>query len=119
MLIEATRLDDAGHTQHITALSVSYPAMIRKRFFRLCKGPLDGRMISPGTPEYQWASRGEESAAAAFALPGAAGDVAQDTAAAAPSAALHIYEPFDRIDEIWLEIVLCKYVGSRGAAGLN
>jgi hypothetical protein len=92
---------------------------MRKRFFRLCQGPLDGRTISPGTPEYQQASRGEESATSAFALPGPTRGVSRDTTAAAASSPLHIYEPYDRIDEIWLEIVLCKYVGSRGAAGLN
>ncbi|HVU89004.1 MAG TPA: hypothetical protein VHD36_16895 [Pirellulales bacterium] len=93
---------------------------MRKRFFRLCRGPLDGRTISPGTPEHQRASRGEESPTAAFALPEENGRVGfADPMIGVTSSALHIYEPFDRIDEIWLEIVLCKYVGTRGAAGLN
>ncbi len=48
-----------------------------------------------------------------------------DRSAAGPSTptvadAVHLYEPFDRIDEIWLKIELCKYVDTRHSmAGLN
>ena len=47
-----------------------------------------------------------------------------DESAAGPSAqtgaeAVHLYEPFDRIDEIWFDIVLCKYVGRAARAGLE
>ncbi len=93
---------------------------MRKRFFRLCHGPLDGRTISPGTPDFLRASRSAEGRETAFAMPDHA-----DRSAAGPSTptvadAVHLYEPFDRIDEIWLEIVLCKYVGTRHSEpGLN
>lgn len=88
-----------------------------KRFYRLCQGPFDGRTISPGTPDYPRDSAAGNSLLLSV-FPAASVGEAQRRA---PSNLVHVYEPFDRIDEIWLEIVLCKYVGTRpsDSAGLN
>ncbi|HEY4311040.1 MAG TPA: hypothetical protein VGN12_16430 [Pirellulales bacterium] len=84
-----------------------------KRFFRLCHGPLDGRTLSPGTVDYQRATRAGQTSRPAFAMPDLAHSGAAEQSPAAEPVPVHLYEPFDRIDEIWLEIVLCKYVGSQ------
>ena len=85
-----------------------------KRFYRLCQGPLDGRTISPGTAAYPGNSVGDNPKSLEFSA-------AVSDAASRPNGLVHVYEPFDKIDEIWLEIVLCKYIGTRpsDSAGLN
>ncbi|MES1213573.1 MAG: hypothetical protein ABUL64_03220 [Singulisphaera sp.] len=96
---------------------------MKTRFFRLCHGPLDGRTIIPGTTDY---ARAGSAAGRAFAMSEreSRGDrddksAVGETSAASPSP-VHLYEPYDRIDELWLEIVLCKYVGTQsGEPGLN
>ncbi len=93
---------------------------MRKRFFRLCHGPLDGRTISPGTPDYLRATRAGDGRQAVFAMPDRADESAAGPSAPTGAEAVHLYEPFDRIDEIWFDIVLCKYVGTRSPEpGLN
>ena len=90
---------------------------MKKTFFRLCAGPLNGRTLCPGTAEHHRAIVAGGTAAGQFALRAEETSSADDASNWQEPAAdvEHIYEPCDRIDEIWLEIVLCKYVGSRAA----
>jgi hypothetical protein len=86
---------------------------IRKRFFQLCSGPLKGRVLSPGTSDYLLASRAGAGTRMRFAVPASRLD---ESARAAGRTAnpdvVHVYEAFDRVDEISMEIVLCKYIGT-------
>ena len=87
--------------------------MIKKRYFRLCSGPLMGRTLCPGSAEYPLITRDHGGARLSFSIPVAR---AEETSAAADRptdpALVHIYEVFDLVDEISLEIVLCKYLGT-------
>jgi hypothetical protein len=86
---------------------------IRKRFFQLCSGPLKGHTISPGTHDHLRATRAGMGTKMRFALP-AARPAEHDAATAGRtnSDMVHVYEAFDRVDEISMEIVLCKYIGT-------
>ena len=86
----------------------------RKRFFQLCSGPLKGRTIRPGTPDYLLATRGGWGARGHFGVPAVSGRDQLDRSLAGPVGrdVVHVYEAFDLVDEISLEIVLCKYIGT-------
>jgi hypothetical protein len=83
---------------------------MRKRFFQLCSGPLQGRTIGPDTAEHASAVPANLKLHTRFAVPAtppSSGTHAEQ------SNLVHIYEAFDTVDEISLEIVLCKYISTR------
>ena len=86
--------------------------MAKKRFYRLCGGPLAGRTLCPGSAEYPRVTREHGGARLSFAVPAARGDDAAAPARAADASLVHVYEVFDLADEISLEILLCKYLGT-------
>ena len=86
----------------------------RKRFYQLCSGPLKGRTISPGTPDYLVVTRGGWGTRTRFGMSAASGDQpGPNDRGAGPRDLVHVYEAFDLVDEISMEIVLCKFIGTQ------
>jgi hypothetical protein len=86
---------------------------IRKRYFQLCSGPFKGRILSPGTPDYLLAARAGAGTRMRFAVPASRLDESASAAGRAANPDLvHVYEAFDLVDEISMEIILCKYIGT-------
>ena len=88
---------------------------MRTRFFHLCTGPLQGRVLAPASTGYRITAGGNDGTRLTLAIPdersiAAAGG--PDVTGAARSAE-HIYEAYEVVDEVWLEIVLCRYVTTR------
>lgn len=96
---------------------------IRRRFFHLCTGPLQGRVLAPASTGYRVTAGGSDGTRLTLVIP----DERETTAAGHRNASLaarnaeHIYEAYEIVDEVWLEIVLCRYVTTREqfAAGQN
>jgi hypothetical protein len=87
---------------------------MRKRFLQLCSGPLQGRTIGPDTAEHASAVPANVKLHTRFAVPATPPSSGTNVGSHTDQSNLvHIYEAFDLVDEISLEIVLCKYISTR------
>jgi len=86
---------------------------MRKRFFQLCSGPLKGRTFGSDSMRTV-AGAGGDGATLRFAVraDGREPSIVPFDPAAAGGEQVYVYETFARADEITLEVVLCKYVGT-------
>ncbi len=88
---------------------------MRTRFFHLCSGPLEGRVLAPASTGYRITAGGTDGTRLMLAIPDdQITPVAESRDATVTGwIAEHIYEAYEVVDEVWLEIVLCRYVTTR------